>query len=84
MAWKAGKRDIWAEDGSRVAEIHCQEWQKVTQLISAAPELCRALEDMLIAFDTARDNSVPVRMANARRCANARIALAKAGVEQKR
>ena len=78
MNWKAGKRDIWDDDGRRVAEIHSHDWPAIARLVAAAPELYEALSEMLVAFKTARDTTVSVRLANERRCANARRVLAKA------
>ena len=76
--WKVGKRDIWAPDGSRVAEVVCQDWKGVCNVIAAAPELLVALEEMLEAFATARDITNNARILNARRCHAARVAIAKA------
>lgn len=78
MAWKSGNRDVWADDGSRVAEIVCNDWKQVSALIAAAPDLCRALQEMIQAFETARDNTVSARLLNERRLANARRTLEKA------
>lgn len=83
-AWKPGKRDVWTEEGTRVAEIVTSEWRDVVHLIAAAPELYQALEEMIKAYETRRDDGLSARMLNDHRVGVARAILKRAKPDNRR